>query len=155
MYSRKVRPKGSHQFRCLSHSNQKPSHRGRRQSSSWQTCNNKSLISGLPRSDALPADGLKICRQAFPFGQHKPMKHPTTAVDVATASAIHSEIWTVQDLALFLKCSIRSVYELTRRRGQTCHAIPLPVLRLPCGMRFRKADIEQWLDRLAGLPDTK
>ncbi len=61
----------------------------------------------------------------------------------------HSEIWRVEDLAAFLKCSKRSVYELTRRRGQTCHQIPLPVLRLPCGMRFRRADIEAWLQRCA------
>jgi hypothetical protein len=60
-----------------------------------------------------------------------------------------TEIWTVQDLAAFLKCSKRSVYELTRRRGQLCHAIPLPVLRLPCGMRFRRSDIEAWLQRCA------
>jgi len=55
-----------------------------------------------------------------------------------------TEIWDVDDLAAFLKCSKRSVYELTRRRGQR-HEIPLPVLRLPCGMRFRRADIEQWI----------
>lgn len=61
----------------------------------------------------------------------------------------HSEILTVADLAAWLKCSKRSVYELTRRRGQLGHAIPLPVLRLPCGMRFRRSDIEAWLQRCA------
>ena len=56
-----------------------------------------------------------------------------------------TEIWTVDELAAFLKCSKRSVYELTRKRGQLGHEIPLPVLRLPCGMRFRRSDVEQWI----------
>ena len=60
-----------------------------------------------------------------------------------------TEILTVQDLAAFLKCSKRSVYELTRRRGQICHEIPLPILRLPCGMRFLRSDIEAWIRRCA------
>jgi len=61
----------------------------------------------------------------------------------------HSEILTVDDLAAWLKCNKRSVYELTRKRGQLGHDIPLPVLRLPCGMRFRGSDIEAWLQRCA------
>jgi len=61
----------------------------------------------------------------------------------------HSEILTVEDLAAWLKCSKRSVYELTSKRRQLCHDIPLPVLRLPCGMRFRSSDIEAWLQRCA------
>ena len=61
----------------------------------------------------------------------------------------HSEILTVEDLAAWLKCSKRSVYELTSKRRQLCHDIPLPVLRLPCGMRFRGSDIEAWLQRCA------
>jgi hypothetical protein len=62
---------------------------------------------------------------------------------------VQTEIWNVSDLATFLKCSKRSVYELTRKRGQLVHEIPLPVLRLPCGMRFRRHDIESWLQRCA------
>lgn len=60
-----------------------------------------------------------------------------------------SEILTVEDLAAFLKCSRRSVYELTRRRGQNCTENPLPILRLPCGMRFLRSDVEQWIRRCA------
>jgi len=61
----------------------------------------------------------------------------------------HSEILTVEDLAAWLKVSKRSVYEMTCQRGQVRHDIPLPVLRLPCGMRFRRSDIEAWLQRCA------
>jgi predicted DNA-binding transcriptional regulator AlpA len=62
---------------------------------------------------------------------------------------VQTEIWTVQDLAFFLKCSRRSIYELTRRRGQLVHEVPLPVLRLPCGMRFLRSDVEAWIRRCA------
>jgi predicted DNA-binding transcriptional regulator AlpA len=73
------------------------------------------------------------------------MSQPITAtapyVPVTT-----SEILTVEDLAKWLKVSKRSVYEMTRDRGQQRHEIPLPILRLPVGLRFRRIDIERWLD---------
>jgi predicted DNA-binding transcriptional regulator AlpA len=71
-----------------------------------------------------------------------PVNQPT----VVNQPTAQTEIWTVENLAAFLKCSKRSVYELTRRRGQL-HEISLPVLRLPCGMRFRRSDVEQWIQR--------
>jgi predicted DNA-binding transcriptional regulator AlpA len=61
----------------------------------------------------------------------------------------HSEILNVQDLAAWLKVSKRSIYEMTRERGQQRHEIPLPILRLPVGLRFRRSDIEAWLNRCA------
>jgi predicted DNA-binding transcriptional regulator AlpA len=61
----------------------------------------------------------------------------------------YSEILTVEDLASWLKISKRSVYEMTRERGQQRHEIPLPILRLPVGLRFRRSDIEAWLNRCA------
>jgi hypothetical protein len=73
----------------------------------------------------------------------------TLPVTLPATKNIITEIWTVDELAAFLKCSKRSVYELTRRRGQLGHEIPLPVLRLPCGMRFRRCDIESWLSKCA------
>src|ERR1039458_2295631 len=54
----------------------------------------------------------------------------TLAPAPATLSPVvtQTEIWTVDELAAFLKCSRRSVYELTRKRGQLGHEIPLPGL---------------------------
>ena len=63
----------------------------------------------------------------------------------------HSEILTVDELAAFLKCSRRSIYELTRSRGQARHETALPVLRLPCGMRFLRRDIEAWIEKIASV----
>jgi predicted DNA-binding transcriptional regulator AlpA len=59
----------------------------------------------------------------------------------------HSEILTVEDLAKWLRVSKRSVYEMTCDRGQQRHEIPLPILRLPVGLRFLRRDIEAWLER--------
>ncbi len=84
-----------------------------------------------------------------------PLSNSNTAASLVTQPTgvnqptTQTEIWKVEDLAAFLKCSKRSVYELTRRRGQNCTENPLPVLRLPCGMRFLRSDVEQWIRRCA------
>jgi predicted DNA-binding transcriptional regulator AlpA len=59
-----------------------------------------------------------------------------------------SEILTIDELANFLKCNRRSIYNLTRKRKQA-GVNPCPVLKTPVGIRFRRSDIEQWLSRLA------
>ena len=67
----------------------------------------------------------------------------------SSPSPTHSEILTVAELAKWLRISVRSVYEMTCERGQQRHEIPLPILRLPVGLRFRRSDIEAWLNRCA------
>jgi predicted DNA-binding transcriptional regulator AlpA len=55
------------------------------------------------------------------------------------------ELLTVSDLALMLKCKESSIYNLTRRRGRVRYDNPIPVLRLPMGLRFRKSSVLAWL----------
>jgi predicted DNA-binding transcriptional regulator AlpA len=55
------------------------------------------------------------------------------------------ELLTVSDLALILKCKESSIYNLTRRRGRVRYDNPIPVLRLPMGLRFRKSSVLAWL----------
>jgi hypothetical protein len=57
-------------------------------------------------------------------------------------------ILTVADLARILKTKESSVYNLTRRRGAARYDNPIPVLRLPCGLRFRRSSIMAWLESL-------
>jgi len=59
------------------------------------------------------------------------------------------EILTVNDLAKALQLSRSQVYDLTRTRGQVRNEVPLPVLRINSNLRFRKSDVEAWLDALA------
>jgi hypothetical protein len=59
---------------------------------------------------------------------------------------VEDEIWTVAELAAFLKCEKKTaVYTMTRTRAQLRYANPIPVIRLPCGLRFRKSAILAWL----------
>ena len=59
-------------------------------------------------------------------------------------------IWTVEDVAGFLKMKPSAVYSLTRNRGQVRSDIPLPVLKIHSkALRFRKSDVMEWVDRIA------
>ena len=60
------------------------------------------------------------------------------------------QIWTVIEVADYLKMSPRQVWELTRRRGQERSEFPLPCFKIhsKC-LRFRRSDVIAWLDALA------
>lgn len=61
-------------------------------------------------------------------------------------------IWTVEDVAGFLKMKPSAVYSLTRNRGQVRSDIPLPVLKIHSkALRFRKSDVMEWVDRIASI----
>ena len=44
-----------------------------------------------------------------------------------------------------IKCKPSSIYNLTRHRGQSRYGNPIPVLRLPMGLRFRRSSVLAWL----------
>ncbi len=55
-------------------------------------------------------------------------------------------ILTVAEVAELLRCKPSSVYNLTRRRGAARYDNPIPVLRLPMGLRFRRLSVLAWLE---------
>jgi excisionase family DNA binding protein len=59
------------------------------------------------------------------------------------------EIMTVDEVAAMLRMSKRSVYELTSGRGRAKMKDPLPVLRINSKIRFVRADVEAWIEKLA------
>src|SRR3974377_1970761 len=61
------------------------------------------------------------------------------------------EILTVDELADLLKMSKRQVYTRgqTRTRSGSMKDHPLPVLKINGNLRFRKADVDLWLAKLA------
>jgi len=61
----------------------------------------------------------------------------------------YPEILTLEDVAEILRCKKSTVYEMSRHRSQLRYKNPLRFLRLPCGLRVRKQDLIDWLDRLA------
>jgi predicted DNA-binding transcriptional regulator AlpA len=54
-------------------------------------------------------------------------------------------ILTVAEVAHILRCKPSSVYNLTRRRGAARYDNPIPVLRLPMGLRFERSSVFAWL----------
>jgi excisionase family DNA binding protein len=61
-----------------------------------------------------------------------------------------SEILTVAEVAAWLRISKRQVYELAKPRTLTgeIRKHPIPVLRIGASVRFRKCDIDRWLQQL-------
>jgi excisionase family DNA binding protein len=60
-----------------------------------------------------------------------------------------TEILTIDELCHWLKLSRTQVYSMLRKRGQARMRHPLPAIRLNGNVRFRRQDIEQWLQRLS------
>jgi predicted DNA-binding transcriptional regulator AlpA len=63
---------------------------------------------------------------------------------LATAPA-ENDILTVAEVAELLKCKPSSIYNLTRHRGRARYDNPIPVLRLPMSLRFRRSSVLAWL----------
>lgn len=62
-----------------------------------------------------------------------------------------TDILTVDDVAALLKMTKRQVYEMTceRTRSGAMRTNPIPVLKINGNVRFRKQDIDGWLEKLA------
>lgn len=70
-------------------------------------------------------------------------------VDVMSQPSM--EILTVTELSAMLKMSKTQIYEMTktRTRSGAMREHPIPVLKINGNVRFRKSDIEAWLEKLA------
>jgi Helix-turn-helix domain len=66
----------------------------------------------------------------------------TASVGVAP---VEDELLTVAETAALLKCKVTSIYSMTRKRAQLRYVNPIPVVRLPCGLRFRKSSVLAWV----------
>lgn len=60
------------------------------------------------------------------------------------------EILTVNEVAAWLKISKRHVYELMQQRTRSgeVRSNPIPSLRIGSSVRFRKSDVEAWIEKL-------
>jgi excisionase family DNA binding protein len=65
--------------------------------------------------------------------------------EIVPAPQAESDILTVAEVAELLKCKRSSIYNLTRNRGQSRYDNPIPVLKLPMGLRFRRSSVLAWL----------
>lgn len=68
-----------------------------------------------------------------------------TRTEILQAAPAENDILTVAEVAELLKCKPSSIYNLTRHRGRARYDNPIPVLRLPMGLRFRRSSVLAWL----------
>jgi excisionase family DNA binding protein len=60
------------------------------------------------------------------------------------------EILTADEVAAWLKISKGQVYEMSKERTRTgeVRSNPIPSLRIGSSVRFRKSDVEEWIEKL-------
>ena len=59
------------------------------------------------------------------------------------------EILTLAQVAQLLQMSTSQVYTMCRARAQARMPVPLPVIRINGNLRFRRRDIEIFIEKLA------
>jgi predicted DNA-binding transcriptional regulator AlpA len=76
-----------------------------------------------------------------------PTSTPVCSLADVRAGSDHptDDIITVHEVAQILKCKPSSVYNLTRKRSRRYTHPPIPVIRLPLGLRFRRSSVLAWL----------
>jgi predicted DNA-binding transcriptional regulator AlpA len=65
--------------------------------------------------------------------------------EILPTAPVENDILTVAEVAELLKCKPSSIYNLTRLRGRARYDNPIPVFRLPMGLRFRRSSVLAWL----------
>ncbi len=65
--------------------------------------------------------------------------------EILPTARADNDILTVAEVAELLKCKPSSIYNLTRIRTRERYDNPIPVLRLPMGLRFRRSSVLAWL----------
>ena len=68
-----------------------------------------------------------------------------TGTEILPIAPADNDIMTVAEVAELLKCKPSSIYNLTRLRGRARYDNPIPVIRLPLGLRFRRSSVLAWL----------
>ena len=63
------------------------------------------------------------------------------------SKANEDEILTLDELAALLKVDSAKVYEITRKRFSRRRGFPLPKFRVGRELRFRRRDVEQWIEQ--------
>jgi len=51
-------------------------------------------------------------------------------------------LWGIEDVAAYLGVPVGSIYKMTRKRARN----PIPHLKIGGRLRFRRGEIERWLD---------
>src|SRR6266850_6255588 len=68
-----------------------------------------------------------------------------TATKRADASSGVKGVWTIQEAATYLSLPVNSLYKMTGPKAR----LRVPHIRIAGRLRFRKADLDRWLDVLS------
>jgi excisionase family DNA binding protein len=63
------------------------------------------------------------------------------------SKANEDEILTLDELAALLKVDSAKVYEITRKRFSRRRGFPLPKFRVGRELRFRRRDVDEWIEQ--------
>ena len=67
-----------------------------------------------------------------------------TAAKRADATTEVKGVWTIQEAAAYLSLPVNSLYKMTGPKAR----LRVPHIRIAGRLRFRKADLDKWLDVL-------
>ena len=70
-------------------------------------------------------------------------KRDTKAMGKVLSVAEGEEVWTIRDLANYLRCHTSTVYRLVKKGD-------IPHFRIGSDIRFRRVAIKNWLDKQSG-----
>lgn len=56
-------------------------------------------------------------------------------------TSIQEGLWCIQDVSLYLRVSISSIYKMTAPKS----VLRIPCIRIGSKLRFRRSDIDRWL----------
>jgi excisionase family DNA binding protein len=65
-----------------------------------------------------------------------------------------NEILTIAEAAELLKMTPSQIYSMTRRRARVRMPEPIPFMKINSHIRFRRCDLERWLQKLASQEST-
>jgi excisionase family DNA binding protein len=68
----------------------------------------------------------------------------TLGAPESSTRAVVDKLWTVEDIATYLEIPVSSVYKMTPPTAR----VRIPSAKIGGRLRFRKADIDRWLDSL-------
>jgi excisionase family DNA binding protein len=60
---------------------------------------------------------------------------------------LDDEVMTMEEVAILLRVETKKVYEITRKRFKRRRGFVLPKFRVGRELRFRRKDVEAWIDR--------
>jgi excisionase family DNA binding protein len=67
-----------------------------------------------------------------------------TAAQRADASSTATGVWTIQEAAAYLSLPVNGLYKMTGPKAR----LRVPHIRIAGRLRFRKSDLDRWLDVL-------